>query len=38
MNKLFNIFIMFVLTIITLTIAALVGTIALGVLHEVGIL
>lgn len=38
MNKLFNIFFMFVLTITTLSIAALVGTIALGVLHEVGIL
>ncbi|QOV05431.1 hypothetical protein [Klebsiella phage P510] len=38
MNKLFNIFFMCVLTIITLTLAVLVGTIALGVLHEVGIL
>ncbi|WYC18516.1 hypothetical protein 71Y_35 [Klebsiella phage vB_KpnP_71Y] len=38
MNKVHDIFFMFVLTIITLTIAVLVGTIALGVLHEVGIL
>lgn len=38
MNKLFNIFFMFVLAIATLSIAVLVGTIALGVLHEVGIL
>lgn len=38
MNKVHDIFFMFVLTIATLTIAVLVGTIALGVLHEVGIL
>ncbi|XAG93895.1 hypothetical protein [Klebsiella phage vB_KpnP_PRA1340] len=38
MNKVHDIFFMFVLTIVTLTIAVLVGTIALGVLHEVGIL
>lgn len=38
MNKVHDIFFMFVLTTVTLTIAVLVGTIALGVLHEVGIL
>lgn len=38
MNKVFDIFFMFVLTIVTLTIAVMVGTITLGVLHEVGIL
>ncbi|WAW44438.1 hypothetical protein [Klebsiella phage Kp_GWPA139] len=38
MNKVHDIFFMFVLTIVTLTIAVMVGTIALGVLHEVGIL
>jgi hypothetical protein len=38
MNKVHDIFFMFVLTIVTLTIAVLVGTIALCVLHEVGIL
>lgn len=38
MNKIFDMFFMFVLTIATLTIAVLVGTIAIGVLHEVGIL
>lgn len=38
MNKVHDIFFMFVLTIVTLTIAVLVGTIALSVLHEVGIL
>lgn len=38
MDKVHDIFFMFVLTIVTLTIAVLVGTIALGVLHEVGIL
>lgn len=38
MNKIFDMFFMFVLTIATLTIAVLVGTIAIGVLHEVGLL
>lgn len=38
MNKVFDVFFMFVLTVSVITIAVLVGTIAIGVLHEVGIL
>ena len=38
MNKVHDIFFMFILTIVTLTIAVLVGTIALCVLHGAGIL
>lgn len=36
MNKVFDVFFMFVLTVAVITIAVLVGTIAIGVLHEVG--
>lgn len=38
MNKVFDVFFMFVLTVAVITIAALVGTIAIGVLHEVGLI
>lgn len=37
MNKVFDVFFMFVLTVAAITIAVLVGTIAIGVLHEVGL-
>lgn len=38
MNKIFDVFFMFVLTVAVITIAVLVGTIAIGVLHEVGLI
>lgn len=37
MNKVFDVFFMFVLTVAVIAIAVLVGTIAIGVLHEVGL-
>lgn len=37
MNKVFDVFFMFFLTVAVITIAVLVGTIAIGVLHEVGL-
>lgn len=38
MNKVFDVFFMFVLTVVVITIAALVGTVTIGVLHEVGLI
>lgn len=38
MNKVFDVFVMFVLTVAVITIAVLAGTVAIGVLHEVGLI
>ncbi|XAG93742.1 hypothetical protein [Klebsiella phage vB_KpnP_23] len=38
MNTVFDVFFMFVLTVAVVTIAVLVGTAAIGVLHEVGLI